>query len=107
MRGHRLSYDLNKKIVIHFTLIIRSDKSSILGRKCDLFIRLDPQFVLDNERSKTFHSFQDIVEQMQKIGHRVNMIAPTSFAAVTSIYRDKDTIFGSCDKKRPGQVDGF
>lgn len=63
--------------------------------------------MVNDKRNDIFYFLQEIVEGMQKIGHVVNESAPTSFAAVTAINRDKGTIFGSCDKKRPGQVDGY
>jgi len=44
---------------------------------------------------------------MKNIGHGVELSELTDFSVVSAIEIDGNNIYGSCDRNRPGQVDGY
>ncbi|XP_065208908.1 scoloptoxin SSD14-like [Planococcus citri] len=49
----------------------------------------------------------DIVEGMEKIGHKVKLMPHNSFVAITGIERRDGLIYPCSDFRRPGEVEGY
>ncbi|XP_065208907.1 scoloptoxin SSD14-like [Planococcus citri] len=50
---------------------------------------------------------KDIVEGMEKIGHKVKLMPHNSFVAITGIERRDGFIYPCSDSRRPGEVEGY
>lgn len=44
---------------------------------------------------------------MEKIGHEVKQIERSSFSVVSAILKKGNLLHASCDRRRPGHIDGY